>query len=111
MPAAISARRRWWRQAVPEPEGRFGDGPSRVYQVRESLSGNLTEYPARIGRKPAREFSSVLRFLLPARFQIVGTVKHPTDHIPLGEAHRVIPNGVQHAAVGLPVRLGPGRTG
>jgi hypothetical protein len=67
--------------------------------VRESLSGNLTEHRAGVGGELERELGSVLRLLRPTRFQIVGTVEHPADHVPFGEPYRVVANGVQHSAV------------
>jgi len=55
--------------------------------MRESLSGNLPKHAARIGRKPLRELSSVLRIGLTAWLQIIGTVEHPADHVPFGESY------------------------
>jgi hypothetical protein len=81
-----------------------------VYQVRESLSSNLPKHAARFGRKPARQFSSVLRIVLPAWLQIIGTIEDPADHVPFSEPYRVVPHSVQHSAVDLPVGLGSSRT-
>ena len=55
--------------------------------MRESLSGNLPKHAARIGRKPVRELSPVLRIGLPAWLQIIGAIEHPADHVPFGESY------------------------
>jgi len=74
--------------------------------VNQSLAGNLPQHAAGIDGKTASQLGSPFSIEWAARLEVVRCVQDPADHVPLCEPHRVIANGVEHAAVQLPLRLG-----
>jgi hypothetical protein len=74
-------------------------------------AGNFTQHRAWIGREASRQFSSALAIERTSRLEVVGAVQDSADHVPLRQAHRVIADRVEHAAIVLAFGPRPRSTG
>ncbi len=78
--------------------------------VQASLE-DVTEYPTHLAREPPGHLRACLLIEGTAGIQEIRAVKHPPDHVPLGEPDGVITHGVEDAAIRLAFGLGPCRSG
>ena len=79
--------------------------------MEEAGAGDFPEDSARIVRQTLGQRGAGLTVKLAFRIEKVGAIENAPHHVPLGEADRVVPDRVEHAAIDLSLCLGMSGTG
>ena len=87
--------------AVPESDRGLKEGPAGSDHMRKARPGHGAQHPAGIGRELLGQLGALLPVEGTSRFEIIGAVQDPPDHVPLGEPEGMIAHGIEHAAVRL----------
>jgi hypothetical protein len=79
--------------------------------MEEAGAGDFPKDSARVLRQTLGQLDAGLAIKLAPRIEKVGAIKDAPNHVPLGEAQRVIPDRVEHAPIDLTLRLCMGSAG
>lgn len=79
--------------------------------MKEAGAGDFAEDSAQVFRQTIGQLGPGLAVEPPLRVEKVGAIEDAPHHVPLGEAHGVIPNRVEYPPVDLALRLGMGGAG